>query len=51
MERAKKQISNLESRLAQKDLEFESFKEQMDVKPESRLQAEIGLLRLEKVHI
>lgn len=39
----------LEEKLLQKEAEFESFKEQVKTKPETRLQTELSLLRIEKV--
>lgn len=49
MERARRQVTELENRLTQRVMEFESYKERVHTHPESHLQTELGLLKLEKV--
>ena len=45
------QLSELEGRCQSREAEFESYCRQLQNKPESRLQAEISMLSLEKVYI
>lgn len=49
LDRARRQVTELETRLAQKEVEFETYKGRSDTHMESQLQAELGLLKLEKV--
>lgn len=45
----KKQINELEKRMADKDAEFLRYKEKENMRPEVRLQSELNVLHLEKV--
>ena len=49
LERSRKHILELEERLAHRNIEFDTYRDQIHNKSESRLQAELGLLQLEKV--
>ena len=50
MDRARRLISELENKLLQKETEFESYKDKIQSQSsETQLQAELGLMKLEKV--
>jgi len=46
----KHQLGEAEAKNQQQVREFEAYKNQMHMKPEMQLQAEVNLLTLEKVH-
>jgi hypothetical protein len=43
------QVSELSARLTSKDAEFDEYKQKVISKPESRLQAELTMVHIEKV--
>ena len=49
LERSRKQILELEERLSKKNSDFDALREQIHNRSESRLQAELSLIQLEKV--
>ena len=50
LDRARRLISELENKLLQKETEFESYKDKIQSQSsETQLQAELGLMKLEKV--
>jgi hypothetical protein len=48
VERLKKQVSDLSSKLASRDTEFDAYRRQVLSKPESKLQAELTMIHMEK---
>lgn len=48
VERLKKQVSDLSSSLSSKDREFDAHRQQVLSKPESKLQAEVTMIHMEK---
>ena len=49
MAKVKSELAGAERRVREKESEFEHFRQQLDLKPEVRLQAQINVLTLEKV--
>ena len=49
MAKVKSELLGAERRVREKESEFEHFRQQLDLKPEVRLQAQINVLTLEKV--
>ena len=45
------QVSELSNRLSSRDVEFDSYRQQVLSKPESKLQAELTMIAMEKVSI
>ena len=45
----KQELNAAEKKLREREEEFEQFKQQLNLKPEVRLQAQINVLTLEKV--
>ena len=51
LDRAHKQIADLERRLIQRNTEFDSLRDHIHNKSESRIQAELSVLQLEKASL
>ncbi|CAI8031849.1 Centrosomal protein of 120 kDa, partial [Geodia barretti] len=51
VERLKSQVSELSARLTSKDAEFDEYKQKVISKPESRLQAELIMVHIEKTEL
>jgi centrosomal protein CEP120 len=51
VERLKSQVSELSARLTSKDAEFDEYKQKVISKPESRLQAELTMVHIEKTEL
>ena len=44
------QLRELEGKVRAREAEFESYRQQVSNRPESKLHAELSILQLEKVH-
>ena len=49
LSKVRSDLAAVEKRLREKDGEFDHFKQQLDLKPEVRLQAQMNVITLEKV--